>query len=526
MNVNWDAIKYDFLYFIKDHITSFDEFNKKLSALESNTLKGIYFEYFCKLYFTLLPINKNLYKKIYMYSDISDKIKNKLNLPEKDKGIDAIIITNINQIYAIQVKFRTNLQPIPFGDLATFPALTFGTAVTGIAKGIMFTNCLDVCDELKNDKYINITYDCFDKCDTFFWTNVKSMINNNLLCKYKIMKPLVHQLKIFPLIKAHYQNNNNGRLYLPCGTGKTFVAYWTATKILKYTNIFIVVPSLYLLSETYETWQKEVQYNKPKIHFTLIGSDIDNRHKCEYKPTTNINDIKHDLLKYTNIVVITTYQSSNLLVNMCKRLNYKFDLGIFDEAHRTVGKNNTQFTCILSDKFNIAKNRLFMTATEKIYCSYKSKLLAHEQKEKVLSMDNKNIYGNVIYSYSTLQAINDKRLVDYKIVAPFISTNVYDDMIHNNDNIKHLDATYEINLILLCLMIVTAMKECKFTHLLIFSNKNEKAKKIIEIIAILLKNDTTNSDNIYLKYLSGKDNMTIRKSEVYDFINSKKGSNC
>ncbi len=58
---------------------------------------------------------------------IPEKIKSKLNLPDKDKGIDGIVITPAKEYYAVQVKYRKNKKPIPFGELATFPALAFFT---------------------------------------------------------------------------------------------------------------------------------------------------------------------------------------------------------------------------------------------------------------------------------------------------------------------------------------------------------------------------------------------------------------
>ena len=354
------------------------------------------------------------------------------------------------------------------------------------------------------------------------------MLEKKKLTKYKPLSPLPYQEGIIKKIKRYYKKNDYGRLYLPCGTGKTFLGYWTFKKILKCKNVFIVVPSLYLLSETYETWQKELQNSKSKYHFILIGSDMDKKKGllCEYKPTTCIKNIKLELKKHKRVVAITTYQSSELLVNACKELKHTFDLGIFDEAHRTVGETNKQFTCLLSRGNNISKKRLFMTATEKIYYYSKSKLTTLEQQEKILSMDKKKIYGKIIHNYSTRRAIEDSEgknygLVDYKVVAPFVSTDKYDDMIENNGYIRETRKTYSMKTILTGLMIIMAMKECKFTHLLIFSNKNKRAKELIEVVEKILEHEGMN--DVYCKFLSGNDNMTIRRSEVKKFEKSRRG---
>jgi predicted helicase len=520
MTTDWDKIKQDFRKFIKD-VQIYDDFDTKLKLLKSNKLKGDYFEYFSKLYFELLPSSKELFKKMYLYTEISTKSKEKHNLPTKDKGIDGLVSDHYGKKYAVQVKFRSNQNKIPFGDLATFPALAFGTNVKKIEGGIMFTNCYDVCDEIKGDKYTNITYDCFDKCDTAFWKNVRKYTKSQKKNKYKVMAPLQHQENIFPLIKSHYEVNDNGRLYLPCGTGKTFIGYWSAIKVLDCDKIFIVVPSLYLLSETYSSWLTELQYIRPRYKFTLIGSDIENRNTCEYKPTTDIKQIKKNLREFEKHVVITTYQSCDILLKACKKLKFTFDIGIFDEAHRTVGEHNKTFTCLLKNKsdYNIAKKRMFMTATEKKYNCIRSKLSKGEIDDKVLSMDNEDIYGKVIYKYSTRQAINDGQLVDYKIVAPYISTDMYDEMIEENEIVSILSEEYEMELILECVAIKQAMEECKFTHLLIFSNTNKKALKIHEIIDKLYEDD----NEMYRKCLSGDDKMTIRRSEVRDFERVSRG---
>jgi predicted helicase len=520
MEVDWEKLKYKFLTHIdKYKIINYYDFHNSLKSLTSKE-KGFYFEYFCKLYFELESIRKNKYKKIYLYTEIPTKLKRQIKLPSKDKGIDCIVIDNDDNIFAIQVKYRYDFNKIiPFGELATFLALSFGTDVK-VDGGIFFSSCSDVCDELKNDKYSHILFNSFnEKCNELFWKNVREYIGDTPISEYKLLKPLKHQLPIIDSCKGYYKKENNGRLYLACGTGKTFLGYWISIRELKYNKIFIVVPSLYLLSQTYETWMKETQYDKEKYHFILLGSDMDKKDDMlsEYKPTTNIDTIKKELEENKKVVVITTYHSSDLLVSVCNTLKYKFDFGIYDEAHRTVGEDEKYFTNII--KSGIEKKRIFMTATEKIY-SYSNKT----EKENILSMDNEKIYGKVINKYSMRQAIEDKVLVDYRLVAPFINSNKYDEKILNNNFVNEKDISFDIRTILTGLMIISAIEQYKFKHLLIFSNTNERAKKIIEFIELYLnKSSHILKDKINCKYISGNDNMSKRKVEVIEFEKSEIG---
>lgn len=344
------------------------------------------------------------------------------------------------------------------------------------------------------------------------------------------LTPLEYQKKIIKNLEIYFSKNDNGRLYLPCGTGKTFIGFWTFKNVLKYNSAFIVVPSLYLLSETYDSWQKELQYYDEKFHFILIGSDMEKKEQGylnEFKPSTNIDEIKEQLTISNNIIAITTYQSSKLLLDSCKEMQFKFDLGIFDEAHRSVGEANKQFTHILSDKYRICEKKLFMTATEKIY-NYTNNDVKKEDELKILSMDDKRIYGEEIYIYSLRQAITDGALVDYNIIAPYINNNEYKDIILNNDFIKSIkdNKIYNSELLSLSFMILYTMNKYKFTHLLIFCNKNKKAYELITVIKDIAKLFFGNDDNTYFNYLSGKNSMKVRKEEINKFKNSKRGIIC
>jgi predicted helicase len=475
------------------------------------------------LYFLIEPYHKQNYKKFYLYTEIPSKTKKELNLPEKDKGIDAIVYDNYDRIYAIQVKYRKKIMDyVAFGDLATFPALTFGTKVKNIYKGIFFTSCIDVCDELKDDKFINIVNTSFDKCDDLFWKNVREYIGDKPLTKYINMKPLPHQDKLIPIILDHYKNYDLGRLCIACGTGKTFLAFWVTIRELKLNKIFIVVPSLYLLSQTFEVYQRELQNDG--FHFILIGSDMDDKDFiCEYTPTTDINDIKKQIQNNNKkLIVITTYHSSDLLIKATISAKFKFDIGIYDEAHRTVGEKDKCFTSLLTS--NIETKKLFMTATEKIYNYRKNKDNSNKSNdssdgEEILSMDNEAIYGKQIVKYSIKEAIDDKVLVDYRIIAPFIN-NLCD------ANYKIIDDTgkqFNPNIVVSGLLIIKSMQEYKFKHLLIFSNKNNRAEQIINFIDWYLDTYEHGLGEIYTKFLSGKNTMNFRKNKVKEFENYSVG---
>jgi predicted helicase len=177
----------------------------------------------------------------------------------------------------------------------------------------------------------------------------------------------------------YFENNDKGILNLFCRIGKTIIS----CLIVKHSNfnkILILVPSLYLIDQTYNKWKEYYDTN-----YLLIS------HEEEY----NIDEFYN---KYNKFLIICTYQSSY------KLQKYKFDMCIYDEAHRTTGNiKDTYYQSLL--KSNNIRKKLFLTATMKEY-SY----------NKTYSMDDKEIYGNVIESISAKQAIELKRIVPYQIL--------------------------------------------------------------------------------------------------------------
>jgi len=210
MNCNIHSIKKYFLHIITN-VCKYDDFDEKLKELNTEN-KGYLFELFFKLYFTLIPTYKSIYDKIYLYKEIPYDIMKKLILPNKDKGIDGLIITINEEYLVVQVKYRKNKKPITFSELATFPALAFGTKCININGGILFTNSYDVCDELKNEKYNNITYTCFNKCDNEFWNICREYLRHDIIINYTSLTPLPHHQILLPNIEKYFKENNYGRI--------------------------------------------------------------------------------------------------------------------------------------------------------------------------------------------------------------------------------------------------------------------------------------------------------------------------
>lgn len=114
-------------------------------------------------------------------------------------------------------------------------------------------------------------------------------------------------------------------------------------------------------------------------------------------------------------VVFSTYHS----LEQVAKTKTEFDLIICDETHRTTGSAKdaaTQFTAVHENDFIKAKQRLYMTATPRMFTSYALKKAAANDIN-VWFMDDEKIYGKEFYRLDFGDAVNLKLLSDYKVIV-------------------------------------------------------------------------------------------------------------
>ncbi len=109
-------------------------------------------------------------------------------------------------------------------------------------------------------------------------------------------------------------------------------------------------------------------------------------------------------------VVMTTYQSGKAISEATRKAGRVFDLGIMDEAHKTVGKKNSLFNHLLHDENIRIRQRVFMTATERRYLG---------RSDQIACMTDMNLYGDTFDLLSFKEALDREPpiLSDYKIVT-------------------------------------------------------------------------------------------------------------
>ena len=418
---------------------SWKDLNKTLEGFtksKRSKLAGDIFEYLTKLYLETAPHYKSKLRKVYLLNEVPNNIKKKLNLPNTDEGIDLIAETFDKEYWAIQCKYRSdpNETLTVKGDLSTFNNLAF-TYCKNITHAIVCATVNKPPKKIKLLKSIGFetleTWLALDDGDLFTQIKAKAV---GKVYKPTILKPRPHQVAAIKKTIEHFKSNERGKIIMPCGTGKSLTAFWIA-KQMGVKSILVAVPSLALLQQTLKVWTREFLINGIEPEWFCVCSDgtvkdeqddyVTDTADLGIKVDTDPSLIKQFLKKKTSKikVVFTTYQSGRATAKGSKGFTY--DLGIMDEAHKTVGSKTKEMAHLLHQKNVRIKKRIFMTATERLF---------RGDSDEFMSMDDPRDYGDLIYELSFKEAINSKPPIisDYKIITFGITTPEIEEIYESN----------------------------------------------------------------------------------------------
>jgi predicted helicase len=408
---------------------SWSDLNKKLEELTKSgqaKFAGDIYENVCKYFLQTAPQYQTKLKNVWLLKEVKQDLRRKLNLPSTDEGIDLIAETFDNKYWAIQSKYRSDPKDTLTikGDLATFANLAFNNC-KNISLGLVMTTADKPPLKTKLLKGVSfVTLESFlELDDNNFegWNLIKAKANHKTIIP-KALSPRPHQVKAIKDTVEYFKTKERGKVIMPCGTGKSLTAFWIANR-LKAKSVLIAVPSLALLQQTLKVWTREYLIAGIKPDWLCVCSDqtvsddqddfVSNIYELGIDVTTDKKEIKKFLKSKANIkVVFTTYQSGKVTALGAK--GFTFDLGIMDEAHKTVGLGTKPMAHLIHQKNIKIKHRLFMTATERLF---------RGDKEEYLSMDDPRDYGDLIYQLSFKEAIEAKPAIisDYKIITFGIS---------------------------------------------------------------------------------------------------------
>lgn len=323
---------------------------------------------------------------------------------------------------------------------------------------------------------------------------------------------------------------NRAQVIMACGTGKTLTQMWATQDLLNQVEpgdqvhakrVLVLVPTLALLKQVQDKWLEQndaAKWGGKKLKRLCVCSDSSIGQgeivikpgeftQDEFPTGTNSDDVKRFLDREdadpdSVAVVFSTYQSAGVVaeaMRMRAEGERSFDVGIFDEAHKTVGDEGKAFGLALKDHDDggiTINKRLFFTATPRVITN-RSKPSASNEDYSVASMDNMAIYGPAAYTLSFAEAAREKIIVPYKIVISII-----DDSPFTRANIEHDEMTMQANQHVLRL----AMENYGLKKAITFHSTIKDADDFSSTFG-----DTGEASEIKNFHVSGKQSATNRK---------------
>lgn len=505
-------------------IHNWEDFESSIESLNKKQ-KGDAFEMLTKLYFKLSP-KYSFYDEVWMLTDVPNSVLDELGIPSHDLGIDLIAKTG-KEYHAIQCKYHSDKnQSVTFKEVSTFISLLESNKK--FTQGyICSTADLTSRNYNKlNTKPINlILSDSWQELGKDFFENARQFLSKKKVSLVSF-KPRDHQKKALSDAVEYFRQeyNTRGKLIFPCGAGKSLTGFWMIQE-LKSKSTLIAVPSLSLVKQTLDVYLREIVAQKRKIKWLCICSDegigqgddvvfyTENLGvPCQTDPDYIEQWLKTN--KKEEIIVFTTYQSGRLIADISKKLDYSFDLGIFDEAHKTVGSDKKLFSYLLFEENITIAKRIFMTATERFY---------RGTKDDIISMDNYEIYGDTFTQMSFKEAIDLGLLTDYKVITIDVKKSEIAEFIKEN-NLVQLNEKWgketEARSLASMLALRKAMKKFPIKNAVSFHSSIDKAIRNKELQNYIT--DTYHYDPIESYTVSGKLPTSKRNVIVQEFARSPK----
>ena len=228
-----------------------------------------------------------------------------------------------------------------------------------------------------------------------------------------------------------------GKLIMACGTGKTLTSLRIAEELAgEGGHVLYLVPSLALMSQTVPEWCADTL-----VPITAFAVCSDTQVGKRRRSTIDVAEIEVTDLAFPATtkadklapavaasddrsmrVIFATYQSISVIEEAQAEHGLPdFDLIVCDEAHRTTGvtfagEDQSNFVKVHDNDVIRGRKRIYMTATPRIY-GENARSKAREADAILSSMDDPELFGDVLFHHGFARAVESDILTDYRVIV-------------------------------------------------------------------------------------------------------------
>ena len=423
-----------------------NSFDSIIQSLETENMtqrdRGTLFEAIVTGYFKNEPMYSRLFEDVWMLKDVPEEY----GIPKKDTGVDLVARNrDTGDLVAIQCKYYSKDTTIQKSHIDSF---LNEVGKNYYAEGIIVSST-DKWSDNANDALLNrdkniARIGLSQLRDSEIDWSMFSVERPKEIQLKSAKKPRHHQIPAIEAVVEGFKTVDRGKLIMAPGTGKTYTSMVIAEKMAEEKEgtfrVLYLVPSIQLLSQSLRGWTADSKYRGDMDTFAVCSDRKVTKQKGEsefediaatdlgYPATTDYRkllerqkdiDSKDNPSKF--LVVFSTYQSIDVIIEAQKNGFYEFDLVICDEAHRTTGateqgKVESPFVKVHSDNNIKTAKRLYQTATPRVY-GEDARQKADEMSVVIADMNDTEIYGEEFYRIGFGDAVNKGILTDYRVMV-------------------------------------------------------------------------------------------------------------
>lgn len=406
-----------------DGLRSFRALEARIAGLGTKAERGEAFKGFAEAYLATIAVEKA--KQVWPKANIPHPVRLRMGLTIGDRGVDGVFETQCGEYRVYQVKFCSGRPSLDWKEVSTL------IGADCFAGRVLITNCDQFADaETEQGGFYAITGRDLDELEPGDFRAIRAWLTHGKM-ERSLKAPRPHQNEALANILRALREGKRATALMACGTGKTLAALW-ACEAMGVRNILVLVPSLALLRQTLHEWMRQTSWSS--FAHLCVCSDptvkpesdemVLRRGDLDFPVSTDSGQVRAFLgANFEGVkLVLSTYQSARVVAAGMKR-GQAFDLAIFDEAHKTAGRDGCSFAFALSDKHLRIKKRLFLTATPR-HSEVRKCKEGRGGRRFVYSMDAPAVYGPVAHELSFAEAARRGIICGYKIIISVVSSDM------------------------------------------------------------------------------------------------------
>lgn len=398
-------------------LQSFRDLEERIAGFpEGSLLRGDALEVFVEAHLQTSPLFQ--VEELWLVNQIPLAVRRQLGLENDSAGIDGIYRMSDGTLNPYQVKFREGRPQVGVGDTSSFFMLT-----ENATQRVLISNSDRYSKKVRDRTNLRIIGGLyFDELSAEDFARIDNWLRSKPIVPRRERPMRRHQERAVAAIVNELRSQTRATAVMPCGTGKTLVGL-RAVEALNPSSVVVFVPSLALLAQLLEDWAKDTTWGKRFRYLCVcsqpaVSAEVDRwelspadvHFPVKTDPSVVRDFLKHDGGEDVISVVFSTYQSARKVADGLPR-GFRFDVGLFDEAHKTTEGG---FSLALHDEKLPIDRRLFLTATPR---HIDIKRRDKQGDFKIVSMDNSEVYGQRAFAQSFPEAVEEGIICDYRVVV-------------------------------------------------------------------------------------------------------------